>query len=355
MNIFFDNYSKTKKYSGVQYYAESLFSWIEGAEIGIQRFGFGGNYSENSQFNNSAKLIPQKAANRMQRYGVLPKLGKFIAEPVELAIFPDFVIWPVKARRKVVVIHDFTFLDRPDELSQANASYLQKQVPKSLEVADTILTTSQIHKDRMISDFLVDKSKILILPSIPNKSLAKKQSKPKEKNYLFCINSIEPRKNIELLLDAYVKLPKEIKDSHPLILTGVTRNTGKHIAEKMTRLKDSGENIIYKGRLSDKELGQYLQHASALVNASHYEGFGMQLLEASLVKTPVVCSDIPIFKDVMGDSAEYFNQDDVNQITESIKKVLNSTNIQKKLIDKSQNNLKRYSEKDNIKKLKALL
>lgn len=355
MNIFFDNYSKTKKYTGVQNYSESLYLWLEEAGLELSRLGFGKNHYEHSKLDEKIKFVPQKLANRMQRYSALPRLDRFVEEPIDIAIFPDFVIWPIKANRKIVVVHDFTFLDRPGELSPANARYLQKQVPKSLKIADTVITTAETHKKRMVNDFSIDEKKIIILPSIPNKKLVKKQSPPKEKSYIFSINSIEPRKNIGTLLDAYVNLPKEIKDSTSLILTGVVRNTGKHILEIINRLQNQGENIIYKGRLSDEEMGKYLQHATALVSASHYEGFGMQLLEASLAGVPVICSDIPIFKDVMRDSAQYFNQNDSKDMALSIQRLLENEDLRKDLIKRAKKNLKRYDEKDNIKKLRKLL
>lgn len=355
MNIFLDNYSKTKQFSGVQHYAESLFEWSQEAGLGLVRVGFGKNYSTSKLVDEKAKRLPQMAANRLQRYGLLPRLNKLIIGPVNLAIFPDFVIWPVKAECKVVIFHDFTFLDRPNELSPANARYMQKQVPKSLKMADFIITTSILHKNRLITDFSINKEKVLVLPPIPDIGLLEKQKRPKERDYILSINSVEPRKNISLLLDAYVALPNNLKKNHPLVIIGKTRNTGQHIAAKITTLQKAGENIAYKGHVSNKELASYLQNAMTLINPSLEEGFGMQLLEASLLKIPVICSDIPIFKDVMSESALYFNNHETVDITNKIELMLTNEVLRKKYTKAATKNLGRFKKEDNIKALKQLL
>jgi len=100
------------------------------------------------------------------------------------------------------------------------------------------------------------------------------------------------------------------------------------------------KQIIFTDFVLDKELTALYKNASLYVFPSLYEGFGLPPLEAMSHGVPVICSEASCLPEILGDSAIYFNPQDINDIAEKIKYVLNNKDVQKNLILKGFNQIK---------------
>ncbi len=118
---------------------------------------------------------------------------------------------------------------------------------------------------------------------------------------LVYMGSYMPYKNVETLARGMHELP-----GYTLHLLG---NASPQVRDRLTALAPAG-SLVFDGRVSDEEYVAALDGATALVHASRNEGFGIPLVESMSRGTPVVVSDIPVFKEVGGDAALYFGADD---------------------------------------------
>ena len=115
------------------------------------------------------------------------------------------------------------------------------------------------------------------------------------------LGTVEPRKNLETILTAVDKLPPDVG----LVVIGGPRSESDAKTVQQRR-----PNTKFLGYVPDERLPQVFACAAAFISASHAEGFGLPVLEAMRLGTPVVCSEIPAHKEVAGQSALYFFPND---------------------------------------------
>jgi glycosyltransferase involved in cell wall biosynthesis len=165
------------------------------------------------------------------------------------------------------------------------------------------------------------------------------------KNILY-VGRFEPYKNVGLLVKAMDLLP-----DYQLILIG-----GHSKEQKLELLKGSKSKnrIKFIGSISDLEYKNYLVHAFCLATASQEEGFGLPIIEAMKVGCPVVCSDIPIFKEVSGDAALFFDKRSAQDLASKIMK-LESGSTRRQFVERGTENAKKFSWTNSAYKLKSVL
>jgi glycosyltransferase involved in cell wall biosynthesis len=139
--------------------------------------------------------------------------------------------------------------------------------------------------------------------------------------YLLCVGSLEPRKNLKNLLAAWLCLPESVRDGRVLLLVA---NAGWMNADIMSRIEE-GERlgaVSLARNVTTGDLPFYYNGAELFLYLSFYEGFGMPPLEAMACGTPVLASDIPVHREVLGDAAAYAPPGDVRAIAERIEDFL---------------------------------
>lgn len=223
-------------------------------------------------------------------------------------------------------MHDLSFIDCPEFVSEKNASYLRKWVPVSVKRADIVLTISEFTKSRIMNAYNVPENKIHVMP-VPPGTKAKADGSVFAKHsinnpYILFVGTMEPRKNIETLLSAYEKLPPQIKQTHALILVGGKGWKDGAIRAKIADLQKSEHNIICTGYVTEEEKSALYEKATICIQPSHYEGFGMPILEAMNYGKPVICSDIDVFHEVAGDAAIYFDTKSSDDLTNKIQQII---------------------------------
>lgn len=123
--------------------------------------------------------------------------------------------------------------------------------------------------------------------------------------YFLSVGTIEPRKGHDLALDAMEKLWAQGCDAAYVIVGG--RGWGmRHFERRLARHPEFGRRLFWLADASDADLAMLYRHARATVLASVAEGFGLPIVEAARSGTPVIATDIPVFRETAGDSAIYF-------------------------------------------------
>jgi glycosyltransferase involved in cell wall biosynthesis len=159
--------------------------------------------------------------------------------------------------------------------------------------------------------------------------------------YLYFVSTIQPRKNIPIMIEAFSKVIKE-NPKHKDVQMVLTGKYGWHYNESLEAPKKFKieDNVKFIGRTSDEEVATLMKNAQAFINISIEEGFGLPALEAMSCKTPMILSDIDVYKELARDYAIYVDPLNVENIKEGILAALednypkNAIEMAKKLSEK---------------------
>ena len=347
LNIVFDANPLIHTKSGVGYFTHGIIEAI--AEAGrdtIHLTGFYSNFLGRKQIADlperpnisykELRYFPTKIVNGLRRFGIQLPLDVFVPQKADIAFFPNFITVPtIRKTLRTVVVHDLSFVDCPEYVAARNGSFLRKWVPRYVKGADVVFTISEFTKQRIMDEYGVPKEKIYVLPippaphAVADESILKKFDL--ERGYLLFVGNIEPRKNIIGLLGAYETFPTELAAAFPLVLVGGKGWNDQEIMDRLESIKQKGLPVIQTGYVTDEEKAALFKHATVFVQPSHYEGFGMPILEAMSYGRPVACSDIPVFHEVAGDAAVFFDQTNPDDMATVIAALLRDKNKQKLL------------------------
>ncbi len=181
-----------------------------------------------------------------------------------------------------------------------------------------LLAVSEATKREILDHFPVSETKITVTHEGVDKKIAKPARTPPFKvPYFLYVGNAYPHKNVEGLLAAFEKVP----GTAPLVLVGKDDFFYKRLRTVVAGMKKK-RSVIFFGPANDRELATLYAHARALVFPSFMEGFGLPALEALAAGTPVICSDIPVFHEVLGDAATYVDPRDADDIARALVRAL---------------------------------
>lgn len=235
---------------------------------------------------------------------------------------PDVVFSPMQTMgsigrryRLILTLHDLIYYNNPTP--PRNLPWLIRvgwrlyhlfYWPQRLVLnrADAVVTGSFAAKAQIEQHHLTNKPITVVSSAVPP---AERQRGPEREKTLVYMGSFMPYKNVEGVASALHSLP-----GYRLQLLSKISDADR---ARIERLAPAGAVEFLNG-VSDEEYTELLMKATALVTASFEEGFGIPLIEALAVGTPVACSDIPVFREVGGDAAVYFDPRDPADIARSI-------------------------------------
>jgi glycosyltransferase involved in cell wall biosynthesis len=144
--------------------------------------------------------------------------------------------------------------------------------------------------------------------------------------YILFVGVIEPRKNLQGLIEAFELIKQHHKLPHKLVVVGRKGWLSEGIYEKFES-SPVRDDIIFPGFIADEELPTLYSAAAALAMPSFYEGFGLPLLEAMACGTPVVSSNAASLPEVVGDAGPKVDPNDVEALAESLAQVLTDESL----------------------------
>ncbi|HOR23074.1 glycosyltransferase family 4 protein [Candidatus Saccharibacteria bacterium] len=296
---------------------------------------------------------PGALVNFARRLGIKMPVEVLARMKADVCLFPNFLTQPSLFNTpSVPVVHDLSFIDLPEFAADKNRKDLIRFLPKILLKSAKVITVSEVSKNTIVDKFKCPASKVLVthIPPEPPTKFTKKEvarilAKLKvSKPYILFIGTLEPRKNLINLLKAYEE-SSVLNSQYSLVIAGGTDWKFEEIMSKIRELKNKNLNIVHTGYLKIKERNALYSQAEVFVLPSHYEGFGMPILEAMSYKVPVCLSNIPVFHEVAGDAAIYFDKDSPKDIALKIHNCI-FEEARRDLVEKGQNQLKKYNWKD---------
>lgn len=260
---------------------------------------------------------------------------------------------------RAATIHDLTFVDLPQYVARKNLSDLQRFIPTQLKHLDFAVIVSEFGKQRLHDVFHMPLEDILVTPVAPppprpgskavDRQLLAEMGLPGK--FFLTLSTVEPRKNVLNMLEAYLLLPERLQKEYTFVITGMIGwNCNEEIA-KLEQVKREGKNIMHLGYVTDEQRAALYRNTAFYTSASRYEGFGMTPLEAMTYGRACALSDIPVFHEVAGTAAQYFDQESPRSITKAYEQLLIDSKLREELAKKSLAQAKTYDWEAIARKL----
>ena len=233
---------------------------------------------------------------------------------------------PVRRAKTLLTVHDLSFIRHPQGAVDSLRRWLNKVVPRSLERADHILADSQSTKYDLIDLFDVAPGDITVVGAgvetrfrpitdqEQHQAVRKRYRLPSEK-FILGLGTLEPRKNFTGLIQAYNQSP--VHKSHHLVIAGGKGWLYDEIFAA-ARASPVADQIHLIGFVADDDLPTLYTLADLFAFPSHYEGFGIPVIEAMACGTPVVCADNSSLPEVAGKAACQVKATDRAALTEAL-------------------------------------
>lgn len=278
-------------------------------------------------------------------------------------IFPNYKTWSVPFSKAVTFIHDIAHIKYPHTTHPKNLKYLNDNFGRWLKRADVIATISDSSKRDIEEQFPKHSKKIVRIHLGVDTDFYKRQDDRAvnltykalgiPKNCLLYVGSIEPRKNILTLLDAY----KRYSDQHaghpkPLVLIGGDGWNNTDIKYKISELIAEGYQIkLPEEYVEDSMLPAVYSGAFALVHVAIYEGFGLSLAQAMACGLPVITANNSSMPEVVGNAGLMVDANNAKQIANAIARLENDQVMYGRLQEKGMERAKELSWLNTVKKL----
>jgi glycosyltransferase involved in cell wall biosynthesis len=217
----------------------------------------------------------------------------------------------------------------------------------AIKKAQAIIVPAQTVKDQLLKRFPVAKKLIHVTYEGVDTTALNSGKKISSKTtqmphpFLVYVGSLYPHKNIRVVLQSLTRTP----DLH-LALVGSRNIFQDQVKEQVSNLKIESQ-VHFLGYVPDEELGMLYQQALALVQPSFSEGFGLTGIEAMAMDCPVIASDIPIFKEIYGEAAVFFDPHSPESLSKGITTLRAFTSkSRQEIIKKGQHQVKKYDWQD---------
>lgn len=269
----------------------------------------------------------------LERYSLAVELGR---RRLDVYHSPDFIPPLMAGARRVITVHDLTFLYYPEFLTAESRRYYADQIEWAVEVADHILADSHATRADLIRLLSVPPDKVTTVHLAANPIFSRRyapdeieqtlQAYNLEPGYILHVGTLEPRKNLETLLAVYRRLRQEKGARVPLVLVGGRGWHDESIFQAIEQLGLSAD-VFHLSGLANVQLAHLYHAAGVLAFPSHYEGFGLPALEAMLCDCPVIASDRGSLPEVVGEAGLALDPHDVDAWVAALHRVLEDAGL----------------------------
>ncbi len=270
---------------------------------------------------------------------------------VDLIHATNYYLPPVASAKRVVTIYDLSFLRHPEWSSPKIVGPFSRGIRRFAHDADAILTCSEASKKDIVELLDIQPAKVTVAYGAVEPAFVPRDREASRRRvatrydikapFILFVGTLEARKNIAGLLAAFAHLQDKIP--HELVLVGQPGWGTQDFDEALQRGKASGR-VRVLGYLEDRDdLPHLYSAAEVFLFPSHYEGFGLPVLEALACACPVVTSNATSLPEVGGEAAVYVNPQDPASITSTLSRVLEDTALQARMREQGPTQAARFT------------
>lgn len=269
---------------------------------------------------------------------------------------------PIGYAPQVVTVHDVVPLDHPEWLHPRFARWYRWMLPRLLGRAERLIAVSGFTRDRVVANLAIDPARIEVIALGVNPRFAPVEAASIERMraalglgdrpYLLSLGSLEPRKNLTGLLDAWQRALPQLPDDLQLAVAGAA---GRSAVFGNGKQQPWPPRCLALGRVDEAMLPALYAGAECFVYLSHYEGFGLPPLEAMACGTPALVSDIEVFREISGDAALRVAPDNPATIAEALIRIATQPELRREYAERGRACAARYCWRDTASATAELL
>lgn len=254
-----------------------------------------------------------------------------------------------------ITLHDISYESHPEWFDRKSQFILKKLSKISAKKAKKIFTVSDHSKNEIIKYYHTNYDKITVTNLAPDDSFRKIEDLDKinaikekyeiKKKFIFCLGTIFSRRHVVEIIDAFAKILPEC-DKYQLLIVGKNKtHPFVDISDKIEVINNrSKENsIVHLDFISEEELLTFYSSCDLVIYLSDYEGFGLPVIEAQFFGKPVITSYNSSLIEIGGDSVEFVKNNTVDEIYESMRKLIYDEKYKLDLIKRGNKNISRFN------------
>lgn len=308
------------------------------------------------------KIINLKTNNKFSwNFWTLPNYLRKNPPAIYLTqyITPFFVSKKIKI---LTIIHDVSFRVFPRMIKFGDLFFLRILIPLALKRADKIIAVSQFTQNEIIKYYKTKLEKVVyihnaVADNFLKQAFAKSELEKIRQKYqlpekfILYLGTLQPRKNIPILIEAYAKIKNQIPEIKLVLAGGRGHNYDLRIDKTIETGKLNVDDIIFPGFISEEDKKAVMLLANCFCSPSLYEGFGIPILEAFSANLPCVVSQIPAHKEVAGNAVLFFAPNDAHDLSSKLLEILTRNKLSTQLLEKEKTQLEIFSWEKTAKKM----
>lgn len=293
----------------------------------------------------SVPRIPRAAQYLLWHYAGLAGPVAHAIDGADIVHSPTLWVPPRRTAPLVVTVHDISFISHPHYHTGRVRLIYNSGLRRAIREADALITDAVCTADEMVRLAGAPRHKIFPIPLAADASFrptfdpAVPSRYGIESDYLLYVGTLEPRKNLTVLLEAFAGLDTPgIK----LVLAGAKGWLYEEIFTSIDRLQLQ-ERVIFPGYVADGDLAALYTMARVFVYPSTFEGFGLPVLEAMACGTPVITTNVSSLPEVAGDAAILISPDDIPALRQALRSLLSDQALHTELSGRALARSKEFS------------
>lgn len=304
--------------------------------------------------------FPGTGFNWISRFLPLPYRW-FFGGKQDIVQFFNYAVPAGVKGKTVTIVHDMAYKSCPETVKKRTRDWLETVLAKSCRRADAIITVSEFSKQELMRYLQVPEKKITVMPNgvdftVYRPDYSRTQIEDAkvhyqiEGEYLLYLGTLEPRKNLVRLIEAYAML-REKMAAPKLVLAG---GKGWYYEGIFARVKELGleRDVVFTGYVDAADVAPLMCGAVVFMFPSLYEGFGMPPAEAMACGTPVIASNTSSLPEVVGDAGLQVTPESVEEICDAMERLLTNEELRLELAQKGLERAKQFSWERSVGILK---
>ena len=314
---------------------------------------------------NNFEIISLKSGNKfVWNFWTLPNYLR--KNPVDIYLTQYITPWFVSKKIKIItIIHDISFNFYPQFIKKTDLFFLKKLIPRSLKRADKVLTVSRFTQDEIVKYYKIDPKKVdwfhnavsedFLGQDISDRKIKTVREKYKlPEKYILYIGTLQPRKNIPALIEAFTLLKLEpVMKNNPirLVIAGGKGYNYDKLIDQLVKKNNLAEDVYFPGYINEEDKAALMKGADIFVFPSFYEGFGLPIVEAMSLGVPIIASDIPSHREIARDSALFFNPKVSGELAQKLRELLNNSVERSSLSERGIAQSQKFSWEESARKI----